>query len=86
MAANTRDWSDSATGEGSACGQALTSSADDELALGLGRPLDDVDHIRDPVLALPTFRDGRRTGPGPLAGGAGRVVLGVLLLARSRPA
>jgi len=48
----------------SAFGQVLTSSADDELALGLGRPLDDVDHVRDPVLALPTFRDGRRTGPG----------------------
>jgi hypothetical protein len=61
------------------------SSADDELALGLGLPLGDVDHVRDPVLALPTFRDGRRTGPVPLAGGAGRVVLGVLLLARSRP-
>ena len=61
------------------------SSADDELALGLGRPLGDVDHVRDPVLALPTFRDGRRTRPWPLAGGAGRVVLGVLLLASSRP-
>jgi hypothetical protein len=62
------------------------SSADDELALGLGRPLGDVDHVRDPVRALLTFRDGRPAdGPVPLAGGAGRVVLGVLLLARSRP-
>jgi hypothetical protein len=62
-------------------------SADDELGLGLGRPLGDVDHVRDPVLPLPTFRVGRRTAPGPVAGGAGRVVLlGALFLARSRPA
>jgi hypothetical protein len=51
-------------GRRSVCGQVLTSSADDELGLGLGRALGDVDHVRDPVLALPTFRDGRRTGPG----------------------
>jgi hypothetical protein len=69
----------------SACGQALTSSADDEIAFGLGRPLGDVDHVRDPDLALLTFRDGRRDRSGPLAGGAAQVVLGVLLVARSRP-
>jgi hypothetical protein len=49
-----------------------------------GRPLGDVDHVEDPILALPTFGDGRQTGPWWLAGGAGRLVLGVLLLARSR--
>jgi hypothetical protein len=59
-------------GRRSVCGQVLTSSADDELGLGLGRALGDVDHVRDPVLALPTFRDGRRSGPWPLAAGAGR--------------
>jgi hypothetical protein len=52
----------------SACGHASTSSADDAIALGVGRPAGDVDHVRDRVLALPTFRDGWRTRRWRLAG------------------
>jgi len=47
-------------------------SAAAEIAPRLRQPFGDVDHVRDPGLALPAFRDG-----------AGRVVLGVLQSARS---
>jgi hypothetical protein len=67
---------------GSACGQALTSSADVELGLDLGGQLGDVDHVGPRSCAADRPRP-----PADLSvpGGAGWAVLGVLLLARNRP-
>ena len=62
----------------SACGQPLTSSADDELSLG--RPLGDVDHVGIRFV----FADLPRQPADPSATAERWAVVGVLFLATSR--